>query len=304
MRDNRLLIVTDGLIASGESVAPHPELSPWQKQLDTASQQWFDFAAATPLEWYASLAGSTTASLAMRLFPIESVSGYAQLWIASPFHARLTRDRLQVMPDALFSWHEEDSRWLCDLLNPLLAEEGMKLVYRQGCMALLCRESLLVAPQSFADISGRTLPNRHPDGTDGGRLMRLLSEIQMLLRQHPNLQRRERREPDADGIWLWGGSDIAPRSEEAPFPVGSLNPWLRQLSDGRDAKTIISEADHLATICRSDSPLPDRLVLAGGNRAVLLRRRLLPRFGRASWVPSAVRNQHELFMRLRGQVAA
>lgn len=300
MQDHRLLIVTDGLIASDESVVLHPELFPWRKQLDASARKWFDSAAATPLEWYAALNATTPASLASMLFPPEITSGYSQIWIASPFHARLMRDRLQVMPDALYPWHDEDSGWLCELLNPLLAEDGMQLIHNQVCMALLSRERIDASPCSFATVSGDTLPNRHPEGADGGRLMRLLSEIQMLLRMHPCPHRRERGEPDVDGLWLWGGGDITPRSGETPFPVVSRNPWLRQLADSRDAKVMIGEAEHLATICKGDAPLPARIVLAGGEHAVLLRRSALPRFGKAAWRPAGVKASGELLHRLRG----
>jgi len=74
--------------------------------------------------------------------------------------------------------------WLCGQLNPLLSEEGMSLHQTGAALLFACRDALNANPVSFASISGKGMPNRHHEGADGGRLNRLMSEIQMVLHQH------------------------------------------------------------------------------------------------------------------------
>lgn len=301
---NKLLLLTDGLLPSADGYFLHPALTQWQKQLDSCSQCWFESRPGVPLEWYAELAGTDPGSLLARYLGGERLAGFRQFWIASPFHARLMRDRLQVMPDALFVWREADSVWLCELLNPLLAGEGMKLVCRQECLALLCTEPLEAFPFSFASISGQSLPDRHADGRDGGALMRLMTEVQMLLRQQPAPHRRG-GEPDVDGLWFWGGTMIAETSAAThTFAVATRNPLLRAIADGRGARVAISEAEHLPELIKPGEPLPKRVVLAGGDHAVLLKRSVLPKFGKSPWSPKSPKNESTLFSRLRGRIGA
>ena len=234
----------------------------------------------------------------------KEIEGFTQLWIASPFHARLNRDRLHVMPDAYLPWSESDASWLCDLLNPLLSEEGMKLIHHQASLFLLCRDTLDASPLSFAAISGHTLPNRHPEGADGGALMRLTAEIQMMLNQHPSESRRTAGEPDVDGLWLWGSSQLAAAGKAHSIPVATRNPLLHGLVAGKDEDAIITEADHLEGLMQAGQPLPKRVVLAGGEHALLLTKSLLPRFGKPSWAPGNEREGRELLRVLRGLMDA
>ncbi|HKI60422.1 MAG TPA: threonine synthase, partial [Mariprofundaceae bacterium] len=247
---------------------------------------------------------SNLVSLLTPLIDQEALQGFTQLWVASPFHARLTRDRLHVMPDAIFPWSESDAAWICDLLNPLLNEEGMKLIHHQASLFLLCREALDASPLSYAAVSGSTLPNRHPEGVDGGALMRLTAEIQMLLNQHPSDSRRAAGEPDVDGLWLWGGSLIDGASKVDSIPVATRNPLLRSIADAKDAGVLITESDRLTDLMNEGQPLPKRVLLAGGDQALLLSKSLLPKFGKASWLPKREKRECELIKLLQGLIHA
>ncbi len=258
-----------------------------------------------PVQWYALLTGQD-ASL---LFDPDKLQGFKQLWMASPFHAQLGRDQLRVMPDGMFAWREEDSLWICDLLNPLLEEEGMKLICQGAALALLCKEALDAKPVSFARVSGATLPNRHPEGRDGGLLMRLMAEIQMLLNQH----RRDSAHTDVDGLWLWGGSDISRKFDDVKkAPVATRNPVLQSLVDGKEAGMILTEADRLAALLKVDASLPETTVLAGDDHAVVLKKSVLASFGtvfrkgfeKGGAEPVSVKDEHSLVVLLRGLHAA
>jgi len=305
----KLLIVTDALVSNAAMLTdgvyfPHPSLQPWQKQLDKCSARWFESRAKSAIEWYAAIAESDIASLLTSSLDQKELEGFSQFWIASPFHARLTRDRLQVMPDAYFAWSESDAVWICDLLNPLLNEEGMKLIHHQASLILLCRDVLDAASLSFAAVSGHTLPNRHPEGIDGGALMRLTAEIQMMLNQYPSDSRRAAGEPDVDGLWLWGGSLIGDVSKVDSLSVATRNPLLRSVVDAKGAVVMITEAERLPDLMKDEQSLPKRVVLAGGNHALLLSKSLLPKFGKTSWAPKREKDESDLFKSLQGLIHA
>ncbi len=308
MSEPKLLIVADGLISipaqqeSEISYQLHPSLTPFRASLEKMSASWYASEPKMPLEWFVSLTGRSLSGLVSPLLSEASPDQYSQLWIASPFHARLNRDRLQVMPDTYFPWSESDADWLCDLLNPLLDEEGMKLVASGPLLFLLCETSIEAAPLSFAAVSGHTLPNRHPEGADGGRLMRLKSEIQMMLNQHPSNARWERGEPDVDGLWLWGGSPLEGDGQRGTLAVATRNPMLRAVTGGVDAEVMITEADRLDELVKEGSLLPKRIVLAGNGHAVLLKRRIIPSIGRQTWVPKGIQQESDLIQALRGMI--
>ncbi len=293
-------IVTDGLMHASAADAPelHPALAPWRKALLRRAAQWHACPPRTALEWGALLAcGEAAQAPAWLASAVAETQGglpeeAAQCWLAAPFHAMLGRDSVRVMPEGLFDWDEADARALCDLLAPVLAPHGLRLLPCGAAMLAISRAPRDAAPPSFAAIGGGLLPDRHSPGADGGWLMRLMAEIQMYLHMNPLPGRQGR--PGVTGVWLWGA---CPASRVSAMPagmegrrvvgIGTRNPALRALCDGRDARVLVSEADRLAGLVRADARPPALVVLAGAGRALVLRdalwrramphRRLLPR---------------------------
>ncbi|MDX8395575.1 MAG: threonine synthase, partial [Mariprofundaceae bacterium] len=138
------------------------------------------------------------------------------------------------------------------------------------------------------------------DGADGGRLMRLLSEIQMTLHQHPAEHRRNRGEPDIHGLWLWGaGNDHEINDVKVPS-IATRNSALQSIVEGQDAKFTMSEAERLNELLRPDMPLPKNIVLSGDGHAVLLTKSIFPQFGKTSWNSKSEKTEVELLSILRG----
>lgn len=303
MSQAQLLIVSDGLIPSEHGYAIHPLLDPWRKQLLRCSRNWFESALKTDLEWYTSLIDIVPIALLATAVKDQMQADTSQVWIASPYHAQLGRDRIRVMPDPLFPWSEEDALWICELLNPLLKEEGIELLNHKAALLLVCERSIDATPGSFASVAGKLLPNQHPDGVDGGRLVRLMAEIQMVLNLQPAPHRKVSGEPDVHGLWIWGGQEV---SHEIPklkgLSVATRNPLLMSLVDGKDASVIISSAEQLAELTQLNQPLPKQLVLAGDREAVVLKSSIIPRIGRARWQSSAVRSEYILMSTLRSLI--
>ncbi|MDX8391549.1 MAG: threonine synthase [Mariprofundaceae bacterium] len=297
------MLISDGFIRSGSALALHPDILLWDKALSKYKRQWFDCADKTPLEWYAAIADVAPAVLlAEKSEDISENKNIRQCWVASPYSCQLGRDTVQVMPEGAVFWSGEDAHWLCEILNPLLGEEGMRLHAMGAALLLACEQPMDAAPVSFAAISGQILPNRHPEGVDGGRLARLLAEIQMSL--HGKHAEYRGGQADIHGLWFWGASPWPAGAPKQTIPIATRNPFLQSVVDGKDAAMLISEAEHVAELLQLHAPLPNNIVLSGAGRAVLLSKTWFPRFGRRTWPVEACKTEGELLTQLRGFYAA
>ena len=279
-----LLIVTDALMPSADGYALHPALSAHEKTFHTYTQTWFESEAMNPLSLYAQLSGESPASLLAKKIGIQA----AQYWVASPYHGQLTRDAVRVLPERMLQWGVHDAQWLCDALNPLLAEENMALRAIDSALLLCCEQALQASPMPFASIAGQYLPNRHPEGIDGGRLMRLMAEIQMQLKQTPCTHRREAGDVDIHGLWFWGSSMHKDKRINHPFSVATRNPYLQPLVDAQDAQVILTEADDLEKLIKQDVKGFKYIYLAGNHHVLGLRKTYLPNFRKKTWQPKSV----------------
>jgi hypothetical protein len=295
------LIVSQALVQNQDGVSLHPDLLLWQQQLGSYKQRWFDCADKNPLGWYAVLCETSPAALlAEKCATVPEDT--RQCWVASPYHAQVQRGSVSVFPEGLFLWSSEDAAYFCKTLNPLLAEEGMQLFAAGSALLLACREPMQAYPAGFGSISGKALPDRHHEGEDGGRLNRLLSEIQMLLFQHPSVARHDRGELDVNGVWLWAPIHWPTASEAKQITVATRNPVLQSLVDGQGAKLIISEAERLGELLLRQAPLPKQVVLAGEGHAVLLTKSLLAKLRKTQWIPKSSATESELLANLRGLI--
>ncbi|MDQ6966576.1 MAG: threonine synthase, partial [Mariprofundaceae bacterium] len=275
-----------------------PALADVSNHLARMRRQWFVATNQNPLGWYAALVGADPASLlAARCNDLPANA--QQLWVASPFHAMLGRDTVCLLPEIDFPWSEADSAWLCDELNPLLEGDRMSLHVCGSAMLMASRVRLDAAPAPFASVAGGLLPDRYPEGVDGGRLMRLLAEIQMTL--HQQQQPTRSGKPLVHGLWLWGACDLPSELPVGLPPVATLNPALQSLEHGHGAGLMMTEAEYLSALLSSNpsaKKLPQSVLLAGCGHAVLLRKALMPRFGK-DWQAGFPASEADLLQRLR-----
>jgi len=291
-----LVLVTNALHqAEGAELGLHPALQDMQSQLIGRRRQWFRCADKSPLGWYAALVDTPPAALlAARCADLPASA--RQVWVASPYHAQLGRDSVRLLSEVDFPWDEADSTWLCDGLNPLLLQEGMSLHACAAALLLACSTPLDAHPVPFAAIAGGLLPNRHPEGPDGGHLARLLSEIQMTL--HANPQPTRVGKSEVHGLWFWGGCPLPALLPVGLPPVATSNVILQSLGPEHGAEMIISEVEGLPDLL-SLSALPDAVILAGAGHAVCLNSSLLPRYAKG-WRVKSPAGEADLFTRMRG----
>ncbi|MDQ6963433.1 MAG: hypothetical protein Q9M13_00770 [Mariprofundales bacterium] len=291
-------VVTGGLVQVDGQWHLHPDLQPWRSTLLRRRQRWFDAELHNPLSLLAAVVRVAAAQLLVR-----DADG-AQYWVVTPWHGQAVRDRVRLLPSSLFAWNRRDADWLRSLLQPLLVDLEMELlVLSGGALVMRCAHPLAVDPLPYPLLEANGLTNRHPDGEDGGRLMRLLSEVQMLLHQQHSPHRGDQHA--IHGIWLWGGWQSAQPVRELSLPrIACRDRHLRHICDGRDPQWWIGGAEEMVEMLPYGDSLPAIVVLTGGGRAVL--------FAGRRWNPFANRGLHEdaltggealLWQQLRGRDA-
>ncbi len=268
------VVVTDAWVQFEDKVLLNPALKMYEQGLLRMSQQWGNALSYTPLSWYAKQANVSPAAFVASL--VDNLPDtWQQIWLASPYHARLTRASLQVMPENVLDWSPEVAQDVCERLNPLLAEDGLKLKHAQGLLLLLSERVWQVSPPSFAAIAGHSLPDKHMVGDDAGDWARLLSEVQMMLHQNPL---KTVQGLDVHGLWFWGESREVSSIDVASLPsVASrdayLNIALQALDKQQDARVIVSHAESLQTLL--PTVLPQDWLLLGAGKSVRLKNNML-----------------------------
>ncbi len=287
---NRVLVLNG--LSSDKECKPflHPELEPWSKQFSRQKKSWLCHLPMTPLEWYLRLSGIAQPPAAFVALQGDSIpEGTRQCWLATPYNATVMRDWVRISPLETLEWREQDANWLCWLLNPLLADEGLTMHAIGTNLLVTTSQPWKVHPVSYAEIDGQRLPNRHPEGEDGGHLMRLQSEIQMLLARDHQDCRRHSGVPMISGLWFWGfsGWPVFGAASTPPL-VQTSDPFLGSFVpvDASAEMSILNAREFAKQV--SDvgvKPFPQELILAGNACSVRLTPALLPKLTRDPWKP-------------------
>lgn len=180
---------------------------------------------ATLEDWYAGafgLAGTPLPAGALTALACGLAPGAAYWMRADPVHLRADRDRLLLFPSQAFSLAPEETEPLAAALKPLidgkftlhaprpdqwcLRAEGENAAWNANPSAAAARPPIELAG---ADIDPHLPPKQW---------LRLLTEIQMALYQHPvNTAREARGDPVVNGLWLWGAGRL-PAAASLPKP--------------------------------------------------------------------------------------
>jgi hypothetical protein len=165
-----------------------------------------------------------------RLPVAGTLAGKSGHWaVATPVHLLAGLEHVHLDPAGLPAVTELEWQELASGFNGLFADSGMSLSF-DGEVALLNLGAPLEArTHDPRQLAGRDAGAWLPSGPDGGRLRRLMTEIQMWLHEHPlNLARNRRGAPPVNGLWIWGCGG------EPLLPVSSLpglstsDPFLRR----------------------------------------------------------------------------
>ena len=136
---------------------------------------------------------------------------------ADPVHMQVMRDRVVLAPAGAFPLAREDADALCDAVNRHFAGrvELRALDASRWCARL--DGEIDVGDEPPGEMAGREATQRAGDV--------LLTEIQMLLHEHPvNVAREERGEPAVNSLWLWGAGRLPARAHGRWSSVTSEDP--------------------------------------------------------------------------------
>ncbi len=293
-----MIIVSDALHVQKTNASLHVTLHPTLAFKPSAYRvEWFNMPSHNPLAWYAWLHRCAVTAC---LLPHVSLHGnMRQCWLASPYHGQLQGHRFRVMAEAELDWHTADAHALCQCLNPMLAEENMRLEAVDGFLLLLSTTIIHATPPSLAQLEDDCLPNRLPQGKDGLQLMRIMGDIQTQLYQTP-LQRATNDAPSMHGLWL-SDAMLLPFSA-VNFLANIVPPYqpLNQASNSSQKKSITIKT---VKQCNGLNIFSKNIILAGDGLAAMLSPRpawqcwLMPKH--SDWVVHQLREEKDLHQRLQ-----
>ena len=142
----------------------------------------------------------------------------ADPWLrADPVHLRLGREAPTLIPSAAFEISREEAEALCETLNKHFAGAPTFYPLAPGRWCARLAEDIPTASESPLELAGEDVNRRLSADPTGQRWHALLTEIQMVLHQHPvNAERERRGAPTLNSLWLWGAGR-APRDAAGPW---------------------------------------------------------------------------------------
>lgn len=126
---------------------------------------------------------------------------------------------------------EQDRAELAATLGPHLASSGYELVTGRAEWRVRCPRALEVQTLPPALAFEAPLKEALPSGADAAELRRLMTEMQMLLHEHPVNARRARGGlPAANATWMWSVASLAREISSSPLPAAfGDEPYLKGL---------------------------------------------------------------------------
>jgi hypothetical protein len=177
----------------------------WQPAAPVSPEVWLcrAFAVACQQDW-------PIAPLTLTLD--GGLPGEAYWLRADPIHLQLERDRVRLVDSTVFEVSPTEAIALTDTLNRHFAEEGLAFhPMRPDRWYLRLPAVPRLKTRLITEVIGRDVDAFHPTGEDALRWQRRLTEIQMMLHEHPvNLRREAQGHPPINSVWLWGGGQQVP----------------------------------------------------------------------------------------------
>ncbi|MFK7855352.1 MAG: hypothetical protein AB8B79_14610 [Granulosicoccus sp.] len=173
-------------------------------------------------------------------------------WVCvAPIHLRADRDTASFIPSNQLALTHAEATELIASVNDFLISDGIEIIRQSDSdwmMAGLDGKDLLSFPPEF--LAHRNASTFLPRGDADGQWRRLLTEIQMLLHDHPLNQKREGEgKLSVNSLWFWGGARL-PGTEDSGAPA-SPDGLPGVYADGSFSHLL---SEHLGAECR---PLSD-----------------------------------------------
>ncbi len=136
---------------------------------------------------------------------------------ADPVHLQVDRDHARLLEGDALDLELGEARALAESINAHFADDGLhfRVADSQRWFLSCTREpDVDMSPPGYA--AGRNVQHFLPGGDSGAYWRALLTELQMLLHEHPvNRQRQARGALAVNSVWLWGGGRLADTEHRA-----------------------------------------------------------------------------------------
>lgn len=170
----------------------------------------------------AAFPSAATCALGTRSVSRAHASDRAVDWLhVEPIHLAAGLSEVTLVPlRGELAVYQTERDALSDVLGTHLQAEGFTLQPYGQSEWLLAAPRVLEAQTVTVSFAARNAWNAAlPQGRDGPTLRRLMTELQMLLHDHPiNAARQARGVPEINAVWLWGNGtvDAQPRASSRP----------------------------------------------------------------------------------------
>jgi len=114
------------------------------------------------------------------------------------------------------------------LQQTLAAGTGCGFARLGHCGYLRAQSPMVTARVPANHVAGRSPEAFMPAGDEAGAYLKMVSEIEMALHDHPvNVERQLQGQPPVNSLWLWGGGHAPAPSSLAVPPLFADDPLLR-----------------------------------------------------------------------------
>jgi hypothetical protein len=178
---------------------------------------------------------------------------------------------------------EEERCSIAETLGAHLHLDGFELATSgRGDWLARCPRHLGVRTVAPEIAFGRPLDQSLPSGHDAAELRRLMTEMQMLLHEHPVNERRARRGvPAANAVWLWGIGVARPIVNDKPlWPIAFGDDSYLKGIYFLHAQSVHADVLTSQTLANLD-PRADTIAVARGTDLDELESRWLPALSQA-----------------------
>lgn len=184
------------------------------------------------LQGYFGLGAGELAIAALERLAGTGLRDSACWWRADPVHLAPDRDQLVMLPQKSLAVTREEMQQIAETFNKSYSAESFMLeASRPECGYLKVSKDWHCHGWDPQRIAGRAVTEFMPSGADEKVVRRLMTEIQMLLHEHPVNQAREAAgQPTINSLWLWGGGQLPARVTQSPARVITNLPLVQGLA--------------------------------------------------------------------------
>lgn len=140
-------------------------------------------------------------------------------WLrADPVHLRISRDRLTLAEGSVLAVSKDEAEALTAALADHFGSGGPIFQARHSHRWYVALDRApRLATRPLPEVAGGDIARFLPTGDDAMGWQRIVTEVQMVLHEHPVNERREAAgELPVNSVWLWGGG-VRPEKVAAPF---------------------------------------------------------------------------------------